>query len=693
MGSITIGTRTVTGINIGTGIDVGTKQTSIGTNGVYDVNVFGYASNEITVAVPSVTPVGTMPINANGDYDVTNYSGVSVQVPSSAVGTVTISTNGTYDVSSYAAAVVSVSTEQPSGDGDFLCFTATDSNSPTIELQIGSEVPHLTLYKSADKDNWSSWDGSAITLQNLGDKVYIYGDNEYISNNSYAAATSRFVISGGNVAASGDVMTLLSRSGQRPMGRYAFYGLFYGCTNLTSVPRIPSKELTDGCYGYMFQGCTSITSTAEIPSDAETAYACFQYMYSGCTSLTTATSLPSGYIANSGAYGMFYGCTALVTAPSMPATYVGSSGYYFMFNGCTSLANVSSLPATRIGDSAYSTMFKGCTSLVTAPSISATVGGESCFSGMFYGCSALTTPPQSISLTNIQKQACYWMFNGCSALTAAPTITANTVGDNGCYNMFFGCTSLTAAPALPATTLGTQCYYSMFNGCTALVTPPPALPAATVPQQAYNNMFNSCTHLASVPVISATTVGQNGFSGMFYKCSTLTAGADLRTVTSVGTSAFTNMYTQCTNLVSAYTPNISGWSTTIFNGWLQAVHSGGTLYRPSGLTVPTGTHGCPSNWTQADYPVLTKTVTFDTTDPDAHGFDYTIGTNSGTITQGFSINGTVSEGETLSITTEAAKAHIYLNGADQGNGPSYTYTFAQLNNGDVFTCFWDSEPS
>ena len=88
-----------------------------------------------------------------------------------------------------------------------------------------------------------------------------------------------------------------------------------------------------------------------------------------------------------------------------------------------------------------------------------------------------------------------------------------------------------------------------------------------------------------------------------------------------------------------------------------------------------------------------KIVTFDATDPDSYGFDYTIGGNSGTVTQGTSVIGTVNDGETLSVTTQAVKAHLFINGNNQGNGPSYSYTYAQITDGDVFTCFWDSEPS
>ena len=74
-------------------------------NSVYDVSQ--YANAYVNVPNPST---GTLDIIVNDIYDVTNYASVDVDVPNPSTGTLTITQNNTYNVAQYANVNVSVPT-------------------------------------------------------------------------------------------------------------------------------------------------------------------------------------------------------------------------------------------------------------------------------------------------------------------------------------------------------------------------------------------------------------------------------------------------------------------------------------------------------------------------------------------------------------------------------------------------------
>lgn len=95
-------------------IPTGTK--SIAANGT-GIDVKAY--EKVDVAVPGITPSGTLAIATNGSHDVTNYATASVAVPASAVdsGTKSITANGNgQDVVGYAAVNVNVPNSYAAAD-------------------------------------------------------------------------------------------------------------------------------------------------------------------------------------------------------------------------------------------------------------------------------------------------------------------------------------------------------------------------------------------------------------------------------------------------------------------------------------------------------------------------------------------------------------------------------------------------
>ena len=145
---------------------------------------------------------------------------------------------------------------------------------------------------------------------------------------------------------------------------YAFYKLFYNCSNIVNVSSnfLPATTLTDYCYQYMFYGCKSLITATELPATTLVDN-CYSYMFQDCTSLTTAPELPAATLYGGCYSGMFWNCTSLTKAPALPVTTLAGGCYAYMFWNCTSLTTAPELPATTLASECYSGMFNGCTSL------------------------------------------------------------------------------------------------------------------------------------------------------------------------------------------------------------------------------------------------------------------------------------------------------------------------------------------
>ena len=322
------------------------------------------------------------------------------------------------------------------------------------------------------------------------------------------------------VACTGDIRTLVDGENYATAitSNAKFYGLFEGCTQLTSAPKLPAATLAWNCYKSMFSGCSSLTTAPELPATALAAE-CYAEMFYGCESLTSAPALPAINLADGCYYMMFRGCTQLATAPELPATALARNCYAMMFYGCTSLTSAPALPATALANGCYSSMFYGCKSLATAPALPATTLADGCYSNMFLSCISLNAAP-ALPVTTLKPNCYDGMFKGCISLTSAPELPATTLAD-GCYaEMFRGCTQLTTAPVLPASTLTQSCYREMFRGCTQLTTAP-ELPATILTQSCYQQMFYDCTQLTTAPVLPATTLVDYCYKNMFNGCTKL----------------------------------------------------------------------------------------------------------------------------------------------------------------------------
>lgn len=180
-------------------------------------------------------------------------------------------------------------------------------------------------------------------------------------------------------------------SGYESLARNCYYGLFYGCTGLTSTPLLPATELEQNCYNSMFYGCTGLETVYTTLPALTLQNGCYAAMFRGCTGLIEAPELPATGLATDCYNGMFYDCTSLSVAPELPAMTMYEKCYQNMFFNCTSLTKAPSLPAMTLHTRCYNSMFFGCTNLTAAPDLPAPTLSTASYANMFQRCARLSS--------------------------------------------------------------------------------------------------------------------------------------------------------------------------------------------------------------------------------------------------------------------------------------------------------------
>ena len=337
------------------------------------------------------------------------------------------------------------------GAPNYLCFTS-ESGTPQIGyLNYGGNTPDVQ-YSLDEGKTWLPLtpDGRVI-LENVGDKVYFRGNNPdgfshalydmFSPDSNDRNACSHFMILGGNVSASGSVMSLIDGVGisETIPCDYCFAYLFYYCGGLLNAPDLTATTLTKYCYDHMFQSCQNLKQASDLPAMTLTE-GCYSNMFNNCFLLERAPELPAKTLAKHCYEAMFMSCSKLTQAPGLPATKMADYCYAEMFRS-TGLSKAPELPSTALAPYCYNLMFNGCQNLTEAPALPAATLAQGCYGGM---------------------------FGNCKLLTEAPALPATTLKE-GCYQgMFQWCEGLTQAPDLLADALVKDCYGKMFEGCSSL---------------------------------------------------------------------------------------------------------------------------------------------------------------------------------------------------------------------------------
>lgn len=350
---------------------------------------------------------------------------------------------------------------------DYLSFTDTSGAANRFALsRVGaaSSLPDVSIEYSFDKTNWQTWveENATRTLTiPANGTVYLRGNNQSFNissdDNRYTFGSS------GNVAAGGDVMSLVSADGTATaLPNYFCRCMFKGMTTLTKAPKIGATTFGVSSCRAMFDGCTNLSDVSLIElssiSFASDANASFYWMFRNCTSITAAPHLTITTAVYACCHGMFHGCSGMTTAANvhLNATNLGSYNYSDMFKDCTSLVTPPSFtnsPLILSGSESMSSMFSGCSSMTTAPAFEiASFDSAATFScaRMFEGCTSLVDVSNLVLSASSLVIACFKsMFRECTSLTSAPEIKATTLADgnadnaNGCMAfMFLNCSSL-----------------------------------------------------------------------------------------------------------------------------------------------------------------------------------------------------------------------------------------------------------
>lgn len=256
---------------------------------------------------------------------------------------------------------------------DVLHFTAEAANSTVRLDKSSSALSSASLETSYNGITWSDYNwnettGDTLTLDNVGDTVYMRAKTENTTFSESSSNYFKFVMAG-RIAAGGTIMTLLKADGSRTDApRYCFYNLFNDCRSLTQAPSLPATTLASYCYYQMFNNCRSLAFAPRMaPTTLNTA--CCRGMFGDCWNLSSIDN---------------------VTLPALTAT---TNCYRSLFSNCRMLTTVGNLelPAQTLASYCYQSMFWQCSSLIDAPALPATALDTDCYKTMFYHCSSLTS--------------------------------------------------------------------------------------------------------------------------------------------------------------------------------------------------------------------------------------------------------------------------------------------------------------
>ena len=278
---------------------------------------------------------------------------------------------------------------------DYLCFTAVAPNAKISLNPAPSDYSDNLYYSTDGGTTFNTLEPHTnITLANIGDKMYVYG------NNASLGQSVHFQISA-DTSISGNLTTLLNPDGLTTLPDYAFVGTFKNNTHIVDVSglTIPVTSVGQNALQSLFSGCTNITTAPALPATT-IGNGCYSYMFYGCTSLTSAPALPATTLATQCYYGMFQGCTSLITPPSLPATTLATYCYAHMFLGCTSLTTSPDLNALTLLHSSYDAMFYGCTNLNSIKCLATNISAQACTDGWVDGVSATGTFTKNPQMSN-----------------------------------------------------------------------------------------------------------------------------------------------------------------------------------------------------------------------------------------------------------------------------------------------------
>lgn len=226
---------------------------------------------------------------------------------------------------------------------DYLTFTADAYQ--YFRLLCTGEYDPSDLEYSVNFGEWKKYTyGISVTFGGKYGNLRLRGKNVTgTAENETKYATISLPLNV-KVQCTGDIRTLLDYNDYKNVNtsNARFCYLFYKCKVLTSVPKLPAKDLADRCYHNMFAECTAIEKAPELPATKLKEY-CYYCMFDGCTALTEVPDLPAEDLPEQCYHWMFLGCKELVKGPKISAATISQYSCYGMFSSCAKLSSVALL--------------------------------------------------------------------------------------------------------------------------------------------------------------------------------------------------------------------------------------------------------------------------------------------------------------------------------------------------------------
>ena len=187
----------------------------------------------------------------------------------------------------------------------YVTFSAKEAQEVKLIDNFGLQLPINMEYSTDYGKHWSKFSVNTDYAFGNSSRLMLRGDNPSGTAIANGDDFSKIEFSTFSftkdvkVACSGDIRTLVKNEDYENAGtqNVRYIALFNGCSQLTSAPELPAKNLADKCYTWMFQGCTSLTQAPLLQANTLTAF-CYFFMFNGCKSLTSVTMLAkSGFDA------------------------------------------------------------------------------------------------------------------------------------------------------------------------------------------------------------------------------------------------------------------------------------------------------------------------------------------------------------------------------------------------------------
>ena len=315
-----------------------------------------------------ITPAGTIAINLNGTYDVTNYASAEVNV-------------GDTPDYRYAKGTVDRAGLKAIGwtDEDILTY---EQNNPHFTWQNDQ-------FKVSDENKalYSLDDPKPSSYRNNPNIEFVPKKNmeSYFAN--YQAFYNMKYIKG---------IPFYDASAVTDM-----QNMFANCSNLTTIPQLNTSNGTN-MLG-MFANCSNLTTIPQLDTSKVTN---MNQMFANCSNLTNIPLLDTSKVTNMDR--MFWLCKSLRNIPLLDTSNVTDMSEMFSF--CSKLTTIPQLNTSNVTD--MNQMFSECEELVTIPQLDTSKVTN--MNNMFNRCLKLTSIPQldTSKVTNIQ-----YMLSNCNELT------------------------------------------------------------------------------------------------------------------------------------------------------------------------------------------------------------------------------------------------------------------------------------